>query len=51
MIGYMLVNSSPGLTQDIMHFQDTGVIMTHPKNGLLVSSGEIKLTSHISQVN
>ena len=39
MIGYMLVDSSPGPTQDIMHFQDTGVIMTHPKNGLLVSSG------------
>ena len=24
MIGYMLVDSSPGPTQDIMHFQDTG---------------------------
>ena len=39
MIGYMLVDSSPGPAQDIMHFQDTEVIMTHPKNGLLVSSG------------
>ena len=39
--GYMIryIDSSPGPTQDIMHFQDTGVIMTHPKNGLLVSSG------------